>query len=355
MAKDRVIQIGVDLDTSGMLSGINQMRKMLGDINVDSNLFKDVNKDLDKITTLITSMNSMLKNGGLSEKDIKPLLKDLDSASKIYTNLPNKIRQVAIATNNIRFPSEALDRLDEIQLEIDVLKDKAKKALGSDLQKALRNAIPTDLIDDKVLTNITKAEDKANSFVDTVKNIKNAAKDSRRELDILVTSLSNPKAIPANASDRVRTQLMEENRNAAGFSRILSQSLSNNTLEQDKDALGQLYSTLGRTPKQLSDFITKIDEYVAAEKRANEIDNIRKQVLDIISNANLSAADATARITQLIQEQSTIEQNAVEESTKAKEKAADATEELADTSVQAMKKTGNSVEVANSHIQKQEA
>ena len=38
MAKDRVIQIGVDLDTSGMLSGINQMRKMLGDINVDSNL-----------------------------------------------------------------------------------------------------------------------------------------------------------------------------------------------------------------------------------------------------------------------------------------------------------------------------
>ena len=355
MAKDRVIQIGVDLDTSGMLSGINQMRKMLGDINVDSNLFKDVNKDLDKITTLITSMNSMLKNGGLSEKDIKPLLKDLDSASKIYTNLPNKIRQVAIATNNIRFPSEALDRLDEIQLEIDVLKDKAKKALGSDLQKALRNAIPTDLIDDKVLTNITKAEDKANSFVDTVKNIKNAARDSRKELDVLVTSLSNPKAIPANASDRVRTQLMAENQSAAGFSRLLSQSLNNNTLEQDKDTLGQLYSTLGRTPKQLSDFITKIDEYVAAEKRANEIDNIRKQVLDIISNANLSAADTTARITQLIQEQNTIERDAVEESTKAKEKAANATEELADTSVQAMKATGDSVERANTHIQKQDS
>ena len=355
MAKDRVIQIGVDLDTSGMLSGVNQMRKMLGDINVDSNLFKDVNKDLDKITTLITSMNSMLKNGGLSEKDIKPLLKDLDTASKIYSNLPNKIRQVSIATNNIRFPSDTLDRLDEIELEIGVLSEKAKKALGSDLQNALRNAIPKDLIDDKVLTNITKAEDKADSFVNTVKNIKDAAKESKKALDTLAINLSNPKAIPANASDRVRQNLLAQNQNAAGFAQILSQSLNNGTLEQDKGTLGQLYSNLGKSTNKLTEFLDKIDAYVEAEKRANAIDNIRQQVLDIISNANLTAADATARITQLIQEQSTIERNAVEQSTKAKEDAADATEELADTNVKAMKATGDSVERANTKIQKQDS
>lgn len=354
MAKDRVIRIGTELDTSGMLQGINKMRQMINSIGVDSSLFKDVDKDLDKITKLTNSIAASLK-GGISEQDIKPLLKDLDTASKIYSTLPSKIRQVSISTNDIRFPKETIDRLDEIQLEIESLGEAARKSLGTDLKNNLRKAIPTDLIDDKTLTNITKADDKANSFINTITNIKEAAKESKRALDGLVISLSSPKAIPPGASARQIQNLTAQNANSLGFSNILAQSMANGTLEQDRTSLGQLYSNLGVKSEQVTKFLGQIDEYVAAQKRANEIDGIRQQVLDILTNANSTAADATARIAQLIQEQNSIEEQALRDSTEMKEEAAKASEELADANVKSMEETSDSVDKANDHLQRQDS
>ena len=163
MANERIIHIGTEFDASSVLKGINEIRQELGGIHIDSRLFKDVEKDLDKISKIAIEVSSALKNG-IPEKGINSFLNQTKKASELYSTLSDKIRQVSINTSNIQFSPDTVRRLEQIELEIDDLGEKARKVLGEDLKRELKQLVPDKVIDDKALKGIVEAENRTEAF-----------------------------------------------------------------------------------------------------------------------------------------------------------------------------------------------
>ena len=170
MANDRVIHISTDFDASSVLKGLSKIQQEMNSLDVDPKLFKDIQKDLDKISKEALSIGTALKDG-VSSKDFTPLMNSISNVSKLYSALPEKIRQISIDTKNIRFSPELSKRLEEIEIEMEKISQETKTVLGSDLQKALRDAIPKDFMDTKTIESIGKATDKVGALEDAIANL----------------------------------------------------------------------------------------------------------------------------------------------------------------------------------------
>ena len=281
MANERVIHIGTELDTSGMYAGINRIRQMLGSIDVDSNLFKDINKDLDKITKLSLNVGTALKNG-IPQKDMKSFIKDTDEISKLYSALPAKIRQISIETGNIHFPKDVANRLDEIDIEVEKLNADIKKTLGSDLRDSIRNAIPTNIISNKTLDNLLKGKDVVGAFEDELVKAQAAATKTEGALRDLIGTFRN-----------------SGQTNRAAFAGLLEESLNNGTLPTNKDSLIGFTDDL---EKEQTKAINAINNYNEARERSIALEQSYAQVTQIVSNAQTQAAQKTQQANALHQE-----------------------------------------------------
>ena len=354
MANDRVIRIGAEFDASGVIKSINQIRQELSNVGVDTSLFKDINKDLDKISKAAISVNAALKNG-IPEKDINSFLKSTSEASKLFGTLPDKIRQVSTETSNIRFPKEVTTRLTEIESEIERLGKEAKNALGEDLQKNLRNAIPRDIVDTKAIEGIVKAQDKAEAFNNTINKIQDSAQKATEKINSMVIGLANPKAINPTLSGNARTAAEAQNRASIDLSQRLSQSLSGGTLAQDQDVLTGLYSTLGKSQQQIDAFRNSIIEYVEAQRRATEVEQQRSQILDIINNAELTSSQRTQEIARLTQEGANLTNTAIQQVSSSLSTAANNATTIGQRASTSFNNVSNSVNSTNNYLQRQDS
>ena len=336
MASERKIHIGTELDTSGMLAGINQMRQLIGSLSVDSNLFKDVTKDLDKMSKLTISIASSLKNG-VPEKELNTLLKDLSTVGKISSTLPDKIRQISIQTNNIRFPTETLNRLDEIERDIEKLGQEAKNALGSDLRKALRDAIPNTIISNKTLDNILKAKNVTGAFEDELVKVQSAAQKADKELDKLMTGY-----IGSN-DPKLR-----------GAGKLLSDSVTGGTLTQDRDRLANLAAgDLGKA--DYNAYVTAIDKYIEAQQKSLTLEQEYANLIQIVQNSETTAAEKAEQITNLRAESQQLINEELEKNLNVQKQAATVAEQAGAKISSSTEQTADSVQKANTHLQHQDS
>ena len=336
MASERKIHIGTELDTSGMLAGINEMRQLISGLSVDSNLFKDVTKDLDKMSKLTISIASSLKNG-VPEKELNTLLKDLSSVGKISSTLPDKIRQISIQTNNIRFPTETLNRLDEIERDIERLGQEAKNALGSDLRKALRDAVPTTIISNRTLDNILKAKNVTGAFEDELVKVQSAAQKADKELDKLMTGY-----IGSN-DPKLR-----------GAGKLLSDSVMGGTLAQDRDRLANLAAgDLSKT--DYNAYVTAMDKYIEAQQKSLTLEQEYANLIQIVQNSETTAAEKAEQITNLRAESQQIINKELEKNLNVQKQAATVAEQAGAKISSSTEQAADSVQKANTHLQRQDS
>ena len=334
MANDRVIHIGTELDTSGMLAGINKMRQMVGSISVDSNLFKDINKDFDKLTKLALNMGTALKNG-IPQKDINGFIKTTEEMSKIYSALPAKIRQVSVEAGNIKFSKEAITRLDEIDVEVEKLNKDIKNAFGSDLRSAIREAVPTNVISNKTLDNILKGKNAMGGFEDELVKTQSAARKTEQDLRQLITTFSST-----------------GNPNQKAFATLLQESLNKGNVSVDTDRLIGFTSDL---EGQQSKAIAAINNYNAAREKSIQLEQYYAQIMEIVNNTETTTAQKTEQVAKLVQERQEITNKTVQESLHLREEAANVAEQTSNKEVNGLKKVGESAENTNNHIQRQDS
>ena len=349
MAKERVIHIGVDLDASGMLSGINQMRQMLGSINVDSNLFKDVNKDLDKITKDILEVKNSLKNG-IPEKGVTSFLNKIENINKVYSALPDKIKQVQINTQNIRFSNQTIQQLEALDQQIIKLGEDAKKAIGEDLKTSLRNAVPKDIISDATLKTLTEATDKTKAFSDYFDQMADSAEAAKAKVASSIKDIADTivKNTDANATQK-----------RAAFSQFGTAAM--NALQggamvnvNAKD-MAQRAANIGATKKQYEALQKAIIDYQDALQSSNGVLAQRQAILDIISKAESDAAQkATQAVNLTVQREQTII-NAVRTEQQVQQQAGQAAETNGKKTADALNQVSDSAQKATTHLQRQDS
>ena len=349
MAKERVIRISTELDTSGMLSGINQMRQMLGNISVDSNLFKDVNKDLDKITKDILEVKNSLKNG-IPEKEVTSFLNKIENINKVYSALPDKIKQVQINTQNIRFSNQTIQQLEALDQQIVKLGKDAKKAIGEDLKTSLRNAVPKDIISDATLKTLTEATDKTKAFSDYFDQMANSAEVAKAKVASSIKDIANTivKNTDANATQK-----------RAAFSQFGTAAMNalqgGAMVNVDAKAMAQNAANIGATKKQYEALKKAIIDYQDTLQSSNNVLAQRQTILDIINKAESDAAQMATQAANLtVQKEQTIT-NAVKDRQQAQQQAGQAAEANGKKTANALNQVSDSAQKATTHLQRQDS
>lgn len=344
MANQRVIRIGTEFDTSGMLAGINDIRQKLNSLNVDSNLFKDVNKDIDKISKSIISISSSLKNG-IPEGSINSFLKETQNVTKLFNTLPEKIRQVSIQTGNIIFPKTTLQRLDEMELEMEKLGKEAKNILGDDLRKNLKDALPDDF-GVKFLDTLMKAKNKTEALGESLKDLKKQSQKAKQDLEDMFPKISNA-ALPKNSTGnevQARTEIM----------RRINEGITNGNLTENRKDIADLAAKakLGSTYDSL---LAKIDAYTAAQEKLTSLQQQEQKILNIINSAEMNAGQKAAEIAKLQKEYAETYNNELSKLTIQQREVADKADNVGEKVGQSMKQAGDETEKANQHLIRQDS
>jgi len=349
MAKERVIRISTELDTSGMLSGINQMRQMLGNINVDSNLFKDVNKDLDKITKDILEVKNSLKNG-IPEKGVTSFLNKIENINKVYSALPDKIKQVQINTQNIRFSNQTIQQLETLDQQIIKLGEDAKKAIGEDLKTSLRNAVPKNIISDATLKTLTEATDKTKAFSDYFDQMADNAEAAKAKVASSIKDIANTivKNTDANATQK-----------RAAFSQFGTAAMNalqgGAMVNVDAKAMAQNAANIGATKKQYEALKKAIIDYQDALQSSNNVLAQRQAILDIISKAESDATQMATQAANLTVQREQTVTNAIKNEQQAQQQAGQAAEANGKKTANALNQVSDSAQKATAHLQRQDS
>ena len=151
-------------------------------MNVDSGLFKDAQKDLDKITKLLPTITSGLKDG-IPQKNLNSYLKTLNTITDLYKQLPQKIKQIQISTGDLNLSAEVERQLEQIDNEAKVLSDKLNNLFGTELKEKLKKAIPDEIFSTKLLNSLSNVEKGMDSFDTQVEKTKKDASSLKTSLD----------------------------------------------------------------------------------------------------------------------------------------------------------------------------
>ena len=348
MANERKIRVSTELDTSGMMQGINQIRQILNSLSVDSNLFKDVTKDLDKISKETLEIQATLKNG-IPEKGITSFLNKIENVNRVYTSLPDKIKQVQINANNIRFSDAVLQQIETLDKEIQQLSSDAKNLLGDKLKNDLRKAIPQSLISDDALKGLTEAKNKTEAFTKQFDKMAQKAENAKTKVENTIKDISN-------------TIVKDTDKNAAAKRQAFSQfganaltALQNGTIFSDPKQWAQEAANIGALSKDYSKLISLIEDYQKALQDSQAIEQQRQSIIDMISQAETDAAQKALEAANLTAEQEKIIREELERRQKLQASAANAAQKYGDKTVGALKEVGKEANTSNQLIQKQDS
>lgn len=348
MANERIIRIGTEFDISNVLSGINKIRQDLGNIGVDSSLFKDINKDLDNLSKRALSIGAALKNG-IPEKGVNSFLNQINEVNKIYTSLPEKIRQVNATTNNIKLSDNVATRLEEIDKEIEEISADIKKTLGSDLKEALKNALPQGEGFINIAKNISEADDKTEKFEDELKKLKDKADSTKKSLTSMFTSYSNAQPGKTDTS-KIKARNLNE-LGTLGLNALNSDTLSNVQQELARQA-GETWKTSTTEATKLNNIVT---EYINTLEKVTQLETSRAGVQNAITTAQDKAAEGMERIGQLTEESTKTFTQEISENNNKIQATASSMEQIGEVGKETYNEIGNSVSTANNYMQKQDS
>lgn len=205
------IQFTGEFDVSGILNGLKQITAQMKNVSADTSIFKNVDKDFEKISKLIIDIKTQLAQGFSDPKSVMALSKSMESLYSSLDHVETGLREISIDSGfKIKGVDEAEEKIDELRKNTDNFSKEAKSGLETAFKdmgfssaeaKAMAKQIKDaeSLKKDEITYTITFTDEGKKRILEEIKTtIKKHTEDKNKDLidkilkdDVFVSCIRN--------------------------------------------------------------------------------------------------------------------------------------------------------------------